>query len=224
MAPKFLLDQLGRSRRNLGLECVDLVYLHNAAESWIPEIGYRRFLERVADVFSLYEKERSEGRLRYYGIASWTCFRVPRGDPRVRQPGRPRRGCEERRQGTSTASGSSSCRSTPAMSEALSAKSQRIADEPLTAFEAAEKLGLGVFTSAPAGRGQAAEPHEGPRARGLEGALAAPVRAVGTPCCRRAAGRAEGPGARAREPQDRAIPPLTGEEFAQNYGALLEKG
>ena len=63
MSPKFLLDQLGRSLKNLGLGCVDLVYLHNAAESWLQEIGYRRFLERVADVFSLYERERQAGRL-----------------------------------------------------------------------------------------------------------------------------------------------------------------
>jgi aryl-alcohol dehydrogenase-like predicted oxidoreductase len=31
MAPRFLLDQLGRSLENLGVECIDLVYLHNAA-------------------------------------------------------------------------------------------------------------------------------------------------------------------------------------------------
>ena len=36
-----------------------------------------------------------------------------------------------------------------AMNEALTAKNQRIADEPLTTFEAASRLGVGVFTSVP---------------------------------------------------------------------------
>ena len=36
-----------------------------------------------------------------------------------------------------------------AMNEALTQRSQWIADEPLTAFEAAKRLGVGAFTSAP---------------------------------------------------------------------------
>lgn len=153
MAPRFLLDQLRRSQKNLGLECIDLVYLHNAAESWLPEIGYRRFLERVADVFALYEKERAEGRLRYYGLASWNSFRVPRGDPQYAS-------LDDLVEVAKNAAGDEhgfrfiQLPFNPAMSEALSAKNQRIADEPLTAFEAAQKLGLGVFTSAPLGEGK----------------------------------------------------------------------
>ena len=215
MAPKFLLDQFGRSLKNLGLECVDLVYLHNAAESWMPEIGYRRFLERVADVFSLYEKERSEGRLRYYGIASWTCFRVPRGDPEYVS-------LDDLVEVAKNAGGDDhgfrfiQLPFNPAMSEALSAKSQRIADEPLTTFEAAQKLGLGVFTSAPFGRGQAAEPHEGAQPRGLKGALAPPVRPFGPSRRRGTPGGAEGPGRTcARTSGLERIPSLTDAEFAE---------
>jgi aryl-alcohol dehydrogenase-like predicted oxidoreductase len=36
-----------------------------------------------------------------------------------------------------------------AMNEALTLKNQRIADEPLTTFEAAKRLGIGIFTSVP---------------------------------------------------------------------------
>jgi aryl-alcohol dehydrogenase-like predicted oxidoreductase len=223
MAPKFLLDQLARSRRNLGLECVDLVYLHNAAESWIPEIGYRRFLERVADVFSLYEKERGEGRLKYYGIASWNCFRVPRGDPEHAS-------LDDLVEVAKNAGGEEhgfrfiELPFNPGMSEALSAKSQMIADEPLTAFEAAEKLGLGAFTSAPLGEGRLLNhtrvPElEGSRAlsllqfaRSAHPAVVAPLVGQKDP-------------AHVRENlRIGRIPPLTGEEFAKNYGALLEKG
>ncbi len=96
MALPFLRDQFERSLANLGLESVDVMYLHNAAESWLPEIGYRRFLERLADVFSYYEKERARGRLGYYGLATWTCFRVPKGEREVPEPRRRGRGREER--------------------------------------------------------------------------------------------------------------------------------
>ena len=222
MAPRFLLDQLGRSRKNLGLESIDLVYLHNAAESWMAEIGYRRFLERVADVFSLYEKERRDGRLRYYGLASWTCFRVPRGDPEYAS-------LDDLVEVAKNAGGDEhgfrfiQVPFNPAMGEALSAKNQRIADEPLTTFEAAQKLGLGVFTSAPFGEGRllnhARVPQlEGSRAlsllqfaRSAHPAVIAPLVGHKDP-------------AHVRENvRIRTIPPLTQEAFSEVYGGLLEK-
>lgn len=223
MAPRFLLDQLERSLENLGVECIDLVYLHNAAESWIPEIGYRRFLERVADVFSLYEKKRSEGKLRYYGFASWTCFRVPRGEPEHAS-------LDDLVEVAKNVGGAEhgfrfiQLPFNPAMSEALSAKNQRIADEPLTTFEAAQKLGLGVFTSAPFAEGRLLNhtrvPElEGSRAlsllqfaRSAHPAVIAPLVGQKDP-------------AHVRENiRIGRIPPLTEEGFAVRYGTLLGKG
>ena len=72
MALPFLKDQLQRSLKNLGLDCVDLLYLHNAAESWLAEIGYRRFIEKLSEVFTLYEEERRKGSIVYYGLATWS--------------------------------------------------------------------------------------------------------------------------------------------------------
>ena len=77
MSVPFLRDQFERSIKNLGVETIDLLYLHNPAESWLPDIGVRRFLERLEAAFMSYEQEREKGRLRYYGLATWTCFRVP---------------------------------------------------------------------------------------------------------------------------------------------------
>src|SRR5713101_2156548 len=54
--------------------------LHNAAESWLPEIGYRRFIEKLQEVFTLYEDERRKGRIMYYGMATWSCLRVKKGE------------------------------------------------------------------------------------------------------------------------------------------------
>ncbi|MDA4112449.1 MAG: aldo/keto reductase [Thaumarchaeota archaeon] len=222
MAPRFLLDQLGRSLENLGVECIDLVYLHNAAESWIPEIGYRRFLERVADVFSLYEKKRSEGKLRYYGFASWNCFRVSRGEQGYTN-------LDDLVEVANNVGGAEhgfrfiQLPFNPAMNEALSARNQRIADEPLTTFEAAQKLGLGVFTSAPFAEGRLLNHTRVPE---LEGSRALSLLQF----ARSAHSAVIAPLVGQKDPvhvreniRIGTIPPLTGEEFAERYGMLLGK-
>jgi aryl-alcohol dehydrogenase-like predicted oxidoreductase len=148
MALPFLKDQVGRSLANLGLGCVDVLYLHNAAESWLAEIGYRRFIEKLQEVFTLYEEERKKGRILYYGMATWSSLRVKKGEPEhvnlddvidvARGVGGEDHGFRFLQLPFNVA-----------MNEALTQRSQRIADEPLTAFEAAKRLGVGVFTSAP---------------------------------------------------------------------------
>ena len=75
MTPAYLNNQLERSRKNLNLETIDLLYLHNAAESQIPMVGYPEFIQRLAQAFAFYEQARKEGRIRYYGMATWSCFR-----------------------------------------------------------------------------------------------------------------------------------------------------
>jgi aryl-alcohol dehydrogenase-like predicted oxidoreductase len=78
MAPKFLANQIERSRRNLGLETIDLFYLHNP-ESQLADVPHDTFRHRLKDAFSLLEKEVKEGKLRFYGMATWSAFRVPEG-------------------------------------------------------------------------------------------------------------------------------------------------
>jgi aryl-alcohol dehydrogenase-like predicted oxidoreductase len=148
MAVPFLRDQLQRSLANLGLECVDLLYLHNAAESWLAELGYRRFIERLWEIFAAYEDERKRERILYYGMATWSCLRVKKGEAEhvnlddvvdvARGVGGEGHGFRFVQLPFNVA-----------MNEALTQKNQRISDEPLTAFEAAKMLGVGVFTSAP---------------------------------------------------------------------------
>ncbi|CAG9314966.1 unnamed protein product [Blepharisma stoltei] len=77
MHPAFLEDQLERSLNNLGLETLDLLYIHNAAESQLPLIHEEKFLERLAKAFEFCEKKRQDGKIVSYGMASWICFRSP---------------------------------------------------------------------------------------------------------------------------------------------------
>ncbi|HKV23098.1 MAG TPA: aldo/keto reductase [Candidatus Acidoferrum sp.] len=74
MAPTFLANQLNRSLRNLGLDCVDVYYLHNP-ETQLSELSRPDFLERVRDAFLYLESAVLEGKIRFYGMATWNGFR-----------------------------------------------------------------------------------------------------------------------------------------------------
>ena len=75
MAPKYLENQLDRSRRNLGIETVDVFYLHNP-ESQLGEVPREQFRARLKAAFHALEKAVKAGKIRWYGIASWNAFRV----------------------------------------------------------------------------------------------------------------------------------------------------
>jgi aryl-alcohol dehydrogenase-like predicted oxidoreductase len=81
MAIPYLEDQLERSRKNLGLECIDLMYLHNAVEGQIKDITKEQFMKNLRTVFEFYESKRKEGKIRFYGMATWECFRVAPDNP-----------------------------------------------------------------------------------------------------------------------------------------------
>ena len=54
MTVPYLSDQLDRSLKNLDLECIDLMYLHNGVEGQIKDISKEQFLENLKSVFELY--------------------------------------------------------------------------------------------------------------------------------------------------------------------------
>jgi len=79
MAPKFLKDQLGRSLKNLRVECLDVYYLNNP-ETQLSEIAKPEFLDRLRTAFEFLESAVAAGEIRYYGVATWNGFRR---DPRA---------------------------------------------------------------------------------------------------------------------------------------------
>lgn len=222
MSISFLRDQFERSLKNLNFESLDILYLHNSAESWLPEIGYRRYLERLADVFSYYEKEKAAGRLRYYGLASWRCFRSPKGEEDYLNLDDV---VEVAKNVAGDANGFRFIQLpfNPAMSEALVLKNQRIADEHLTIFEAALRLGIGVFCSAPFGEGRLLN-H--PKIQPLAGSKALSLLQF----ARSASPAILAPLVGQKDPEHvnenlriASLPPLTQPEFTDMYGAILEK-
>jgi aryl-alcohol dehydrogenase-like predicted oxidoreductase len=74
VTPRFLENQLGRSLRNLGIECIDVYYLHNP-ETQLTEVSRPDFLERVRDAFTYLESAAAAGKIHFYGMATWNGFR-----------------------------------------------------------------------------------------------------------------------------------------------------
>ncbi len=74
MTPKFLKNQLGRSLKNLGVECIDDYYLHNP-ETQLAEVPKEEFLIRVREAFTFLESAVEAGEIQYYGLATWNGFR-----------------------------------------------------------------------------------------------------------------------------------------------------
>lgn len=80
--PRCLEASLKRSRERLGLETIDVLYLHDAAEVQMAAVGKEQFLERLLAAFRFLEEARTEDLIRSYGLSTWDCFRVPPTDPR----------------------------------------------------------------------------------------------------------------------------------------------
>lgn len=76
MTPVFLADQLRRSRENLGLETIDVFYLHNP-ETQAAGLAREEFYRRLRDAFGFLEKAAANGLIRNYGVATWSGLRVP---------------------------------------------------------------------------------------------------------------------------------------------------
>ena len=76
MTPSYLQNQLDQSLSNMGLECVDVYYVHNP-ESQLQYVTEQEFFDRVKLAFERLEENRRQGKLAYYGVATWNGFRLP---------------------------------------------------------------------------------------------------------------------------------------------------
>jgi aryl-alcohol dehydrogenase-like predicted oxidoreductase len=78
IAPRFLQDQLARSLANMGVDCIDVFYLHNP-ETQLAEVPKAQFLSRVRDAFHALEANVANGKIQFYGLATWNGFRQEAG-------------------------------------------------------------------------------------------------------------------------------------------------
>ena len=80
MTPRFLEDQIDRSCTNLGVETIDVYYLHNP-ETQLAEVDHPTFVARLRDAFGALEAAVRAGKIGLYGAATWNAFRVDPGQP-----------------------------------------------------------------------------------------------------------------------------------------------
>ena len=80
MTPKWLDAMIEMSRTNLGLETIDIYYLHNP-ETQLGVVDRDEFNARIKSVFELLELKVAEKRIAYYGIATWNGLRAAANDP-----------------------------------------------------------------------------------------------------------------------------------------------
>ena len=154
MNPNYLAKCIDKSLMNMHLSTIDLVYIHNAFESWYQDVSRPAFMEMLAKAFEIYEKYRSQNKLRYYGMATWTCFRVPAGSNEHLSLEQ----CVKAAESVGGKNHGFRFIQLPynlAYSEALLLKNQSVGtSNNLTILEAAAKLGVGVFTSIPLFQGR----------------------------------------------------------------------
>lgn len=154
MTPRYLADQLQRSRRNLGLATIDVYYLHNP-EQQLEEVDHPTFLGRIRDAFVALEQAVAEGLIGCYGTATWNGYRQP---PEARD----HLVLGELVQAAQDVAGPDhhfrviQLPYNLAMPEAFTRANQRVGEETVSTLEAARRLGIYVMASASVYQGQLA--------------------------------------------------------------------
>ncbi len=172
MTTTYLNDQLERSLKNLGLDCIDLMYLHNAVEGQIKDVPKEKFLENLQSVFELFEQKRIEGKIKYYGMATWECFRVPPENPQYLS-------LQETVKMAEKAGGEKhgfrfiQLPYNMYYDQALLTKNQIFNGKATSFLESAVRLGIGVFTSVPLMQGRLLNPGVMPEFNELKPSLRA---------------------------------------------------
>jgi len=152
MTPRYLADQLEKSRANLGVETIDVYYLHNP-EMQLSEVDRPTFRGRMRAAFQFLEGAVGEGRIRCYGTATWNGFRQPPSAPDfLSLP-------ELHRLASEVAGDAHHFRVVQlpynlAMTEAFTRANQPMGEETVSVLEAARRLGIYVMTSASIYQGQ----------------------------------------------------------------------
>ena len=155
IAPRFLARQLESSRANIGVDVIDLYFVHNPEEQLLA-VDRATFMKRLRAAFVLLEERAAAGQIAGYGCSTWSGLRVP----------------PEQRQHLSLAALVALAREVGgtvhhfravqlpvslAMPEAARLPTQALGRHVVPLLEAAEALGVAVMASAPLMQGRLTE-------------------------------------------------------------------
>ena len=170
MTPRYLQSQLSQSLANMGLDCVDVYYVHNP-ESQLSAVSAEEFWKRLRAAFEFLEDSVASGRIGNYGVATWNGFRA---EPDAG-------GYHSLEQMADIAKEVAGAEHhfrfiqlpfNLAMPEALFFQNQKLGDQYESAVEAARALGITVIASGSILQGQVA--------RGLPEAIREPLGSLAT--------------------------------------------
>ncbi|WP_457640338.1 aldo/keto reductase [Persephonella sp.] len=147
LTPKYIDWAFERSLTNLKTDYIDIYFLHNP-EDQLLKFDRKTFYKKIWTVFRLLEGKVHEGKLKYYGLATWNGFRVPENHQQhldlkkifdiAREVG-----------GEDHHFRFIQLPYNIAMIEAYALKNQEIDGKKLSTLEAAEELGIHTYISAP---------------------------------------------------------------------------
>ena len=167
MTIPYLENQLNTSLKNLDFDCIDLMYIHNAAEGQLQDISKEDFMKNLKLVFEFFEKQRKEGTIKYYGMATWDCFRVPKENPQhllltdilkiAKEIGGNENGFKFIQLPYNMY-----------LDQALTLANQPVNEKEISILEATKNLGIGVFASVPLMQAKLLGPNVIPEFGGLK--------------------------------------------------------
>ncbi len=156
IAPAFLEQMIAWSRRNLGVDTIDIYYLHNPETQRIT-LSHETFHARMLDAFETLEQAVSDGLIANYGTAAWTGYRAMPNTPDYVSL------AEMAGIAMEVAGDQNHFRYVQMpynlfMTEAFALENQQVGEVFLSPIEAAQELGLTVMISAPLMQGRLANP------------------------------------------------------------------
>jgi aryl-alcohol dehydrogenase-like predicted oxidoreductase len=170
MTPAYLQNQLDQSLANMGLDCIDVYYIHNP-ESQLSAVTPEEFEARLRAAFEMLEQNISAGKIKRYGVATWNGFRVA---PDARGSHALERMVQLARETGGEHHGFRFIQLpfNLGMHEALKARNQPLKGELVNVLEAASALGVTIVASASISQGRVA--------KGLPESIREPLGALAT--------------------------------------------
>jgi aryl-alcohol dehydrogenase-like predicted oxidoreductase len=155
-APAYLETMIAWSLTNLGVDTIDIYYLHNPETQHIS-FSHTTFRSRMLDAIETLEEAVARGQIGGYGTATWTAYRSLTDAPDYLSL------TEMIGLATQVAGQNHHFRYVQLpynlfMTEAYALENQQVSEEFMSSIAAAEQLGLTVMCSAPLHQGRLASP------------------------------------------------------------------
>ncbi len=147
MHPEYLEDQLERSLTILGIETIDIYYLHNP-ETQLGLIPRDEFYNRLKAAFAVLEKAAEVGKISGYGIATRQDFRMPPTDEKHIDLARAKSIAQEITRGKGDRFQFIQLPVNLTMPEAMITPTQPVGKEILSPITAANQLGINAIANA----------------------------------------------------------------------------